>query len=194
MKTSLLLVSILLAAVPAATAVVNPEENVVGPYFDQSADLDCVEGIQTNAQLPIHIILTHPSFDQLYGFELGLDYDGTLILLSQDIPHSGVINVGSGDNIIAGFGSPTRTGEATLLVTLTMLHVGGADQPSRFTVLGSSPSSLDPAYPTVLLAGGELLSTALHSQYRPYTYLINGRCGFEDDLLSWDGVKTLYRR
>lgn len=194
MKISLMLALILLAAAPAATAIVNPEDNVVGPYFDQSADLDCLEGVEPNAQLPIYIILTHPTFDQLYGFELGLDYDSNLILLGQDIPHSGVINVGNGDSIIAGFGSPTRTSEATLLVTLTMLHVGTADSPSYFNVQGSSPSSLDPAYPTVLLAGGELLSTGLHSTYRPYTYLINGRCGFEDEELTWDTVKTLYRR
>ena len=58
----------------------------------------------------------------------------------------------------------------------------------------SNPSSLDPQFPSLLLADGEIISTGLHSDYRPYVNLINGRCGFDDEERSWDGVKSLYRQ
>jgi len=176
-----------------ALAIVNPNENVMGPYFDAAADLDCLEGVESNTELPIYIILTRPTFSELHGFEFGMDYGSNLILIGQAFANSEALNVGSGDDFIVGFGSPTYTDEATLLITLSMLHLGTATSPSYFALRGSQPSSLDPAYPTVLLSDGELLSTALHSEYRPYNNLINGQCGFEDEGRSWDGVKTLYR-
>jgi hypothetical protein len=72
--------------------------------------------------------------------------------------------------------------------------MGTASDPSFLVIHGSEPSSLDPAYPTLLLAGEEIMSTALHSESRPIANLVNGRCGFEDEGRTWDGVKTLYRR
>jgi hypothetical protein len=194
MKALLILVVFVLAAAPAARAVINPGENIIGPYFDLEADQDCIEGIEANAQIPVHIILTRPTFSELYGFELGLDYDSSLILLDRVFPSQQVLDMGTGDNLIVGFGQPWPTSEATLLVTLSILHMGSADAPASLTLRGSQPSSLDPDYPTVLYDGDQLLSTGLHSDYRPFPYLINGRCGFEDEGRTWDGVKTLYRR
>lgn len=190
----LIMLALILIAAPTAFGVLNPEDDVIGPYFDLEADVDCMEGIELNAQFPIYIILTRPTFGELYGFELGLEYGNNLIRLTETFANDQALNVGSGDNFIVGFGSPTSTDEATLLVTISMLHMGTVNSPSYFIVRGSEPSSLDPAFPTVLLADAELRSTALHSEFRPLTNLINGRCGFEDEERTWDNVKTLYRR
>ena len=194
MKTSFALVLLILANAPVAQSVIDPGDNVIGAYFDLDADTDCIEGVDLNTPLPIYIILTRPTFSELYGFEFGIDYGSNLILMDRFFANSQSLNIGSGDNFIVGFGSPTATEDATLLVTLSMLHMGTTNSPSQFILSGSQPSSLDPDYPTVLLADDELLSTGLHSEYRPYTYLINGRCGFEDQEIAWDQVKSLYRR
>jgi hypothetical protein len=193
MKIITLVAAILLCAC-SAQAIINPEDNVIGPYFDESADLDCIEGVDMNTQLPIYIILTRPTFSEIYGFELGLDYGNNLVMIGQNFSNSEALNVGSGNEFIVGFGSPTYTSDATILLTLSMLHLGTQDTPTFFALRGSQPSSLDPAFPSVLLSEGEIISTALHSEFRPYTYLINGQCGFEDEGRSWDGVKSLYRR
>ena len=76
----------------------------MGPYFDLDADVDCIEGIDLNTQLPIYIILTRPTFSELYGFELGLDYGSNLILIGQEFANSQALNVGSGDDFIVGYG------------------------------------------------------------------------------------------
>lgn len=178
----------------SASAIINPGDNVIGPYFNDTADLDCLEGVGMNSQFPIYIILTNPTFGEIYGFELGLDYGSDLILVDNSFTNSEALNVGSGNEFIVGFGSPTYTQEATLLMTISMLFLGTVDSPSLFSIRGSSPSSLDPAYPSVLLADDELQSTSLHSEYRPYNFLINGQCSFDDEETSWDGVKSLYRR
>jgi len=194
MKFSLALVLVLLATVPAAQAVMDQEEDVIGAYFDPDAEEDCREDVAFNTQLPVYIVLTRPTFSDLYGFELGLDYGSELIMLGCEFANEQAMNVGSGDDFIVGFGSPTATREATLLMTLSLLFMGTAGTPVSFTVRGSQPSSLDPHYPTVLLEDSELLSTGLHSDNSPFPYFINGRCSFEDESRSWDGVKTLYRR
>ncbi len=193
MKMLLLFAASLFWALPAL-AVVNPQENVIGPYFDESADLDCLEGVGMNTQLPVYIILTRPTFGELFGFEVGLDYGSSLVLVGQEFHNDQALNVGSGNDFVVGFGMPTYTREATVLMTLTMLYLGSVDSPTYFALRGTQPSSVDPDYPAVLMADGELMATALHSQYRPYPYLINGQCDFADEDRSWDGVKSLYRR
>lgn len=190
----LLFLALLLLAAPAAFAVINPEDNVIGPYFDTEADVDCVEGIELNTQLIIYIILTRPTYNEIYGFELGLEFGSDLIKLDHNFASSQAVNVGSGDSFIVGFGSPIAAEEATLLMTLTMLNMGTINSPTSFIISGSDPSSLDPDYPTILLADSEMVSTGLHSEFRPLTYQINGRCSFEDEERTWDDVKSLYRR
>ena len=187
-----LIAAAVLFAVPAP-AVINPDDNVIGPYFDPGADLDCVEGLGSNAQFPVYIILTNPTFSELHGFELGLEYDGNLILLGEQFASNEALNAGGTENYIVGFGHPLRTEPATLLMTLNMLHVGTSDSPSHILLHGASPSSVDDDYPAVVTEGEVVLATGLHSEYRNFANLINGRCSFEQEDSSWDGVKSLYR-
>lgn len=188
-----LVLSAAFACAPAR-AIINPDDNVIGPYFDAGADLDCVEGMEMNAQFPVYIILTNPTFSELYGFEFGLDIEGNLILLSEQFENSAALNVGSSGNYIVGFGQPTYTQTATLLMTVNMLHLGTTETPSHIILHGASPGSVDEDRPAVLLAGGEVLAVGMHSEYRNWSNLINGRCSFEEEDRSWDGVKSLYRR
>jgi hypothetical protein len=174
-----------------ATAVIDEDENVIGLYFDTDADSDCLEAVNPHSQIPCYIILTNPSFSELYGFELGFDYGGELLHLGTTLAMSEAINVGSDDNLIVGFGSPTSTETATLLATLNMMYIDMSNTPTNLALRGSSPSSLDPAFPTVLLADGELVSTALHSSDFPYQ--MNGFCEFVDQSASFDGVKSMFR-
>ena len=189
-KFLLLLLSALLLCGPAI-AVIDANENVIGVYFDQDADSDCLESVSMNSQIPCYIVLTNPTFSDLYGFELGFDYGDGLIHLGTTLAISESINVGSGENLIVGFGTPTTTQTATLLATLDMLYIDATNSPTTMSLHGSSPSTLDSAYPAVLLSGSEVLSMAVHNP--EFRYQMNGACSYVATNAAWDEVKSLYR-
>jgi len=174
-----------------ASAVIDENENVIGLYFDTDADNDCLDTVGALSQVPCYIILTNPTFSDLYGFEIGFDYGGELLHIGTTLASSEAIDVGSDGNMIVGFGSPTSTQTATLLATLDMMYIDMSNTPTTLALRGSDPSSLDPAFPTVLLADGELISMALHDT--PFPYQMNGVCSFEDTDAAWDEVKSIYR-
>ena len=188
-----ILIAALLALLVAGNslAVIDEDDNVIGLYFDSGADIDCLEAVAGMSQVPCYIVLTNPTFSELHGFELGFDYGSELLYLGTTLAVSDALNVGEGNNIIAGFGSPLSTDEATHLATLNMMYTDTGGNPTTLTLHGSDPTSLDSAYPTVLLADGVLMSTELHDSQM--NYQMNGICGFEDQVLEWDGVKSLYR-
>ncbi len=175
----------------AASAVIDDEDNVIGLYFDPDADADCLEAVSPNSQVPCYIVLTRPTFSDLFGFELGFEYGSELIHLGTTFANSEALNVGGGDNLVVGFGSPTFTNDATLLATLDMLYIDMSNTPATLTLKGADPSSLDPEFPSVLLADGVIISTGLHEP--TYPFQMNGICSFEDHQAAWGGVKSLYR-
>lgn len=189
-KYLLLLLLTILLTTPAA-AVIDEDENVIGLYFDTDADSDCLESVVTHSQIPCYIILTNPTFSDLYGFELGFDYGDQLLHLGTILASSEAIDIGSDDNMIVGYGSPTSTETATLLATLNMMYIDSANSPAKLSLRGSNPSSLDPAFPTVLLADSEMVSMALHSS--PFPNQMNGICTYVDEAAAWAGVKSIYR-
>jgi len=174
-----------------AGAVIDENENVIGLYFDTDADSDCLDAVGAHSQIPCYIILTNPTFTDLHGFELGFDYGDELLHLGTTLAESESINVGDDNNLIVGFGEPTSTESATLLATLNMMYIDMSNAPTNMSLRGSSPSSLDPAYPTVLLADGELISTALHSTEFPYQ--MNGFCEYVNEPAAWAEVKSMFR-
>ncbi len=191
MKTTLLCVLLAIAVAANSLAVIDEDDNVIGVYFDAEATTDCLEAVVPMSQVPCYIILTNPTFSDLYGFEVGFDYGSELLHLGTTIANSEALNMGEDDNLIVGFGSPTYTDEATLLATLNMMYLDPANSPTNLVLRGSYPSSLDGAFPSVLLADGEIISTALHSS--AYNYQMNGSCSFDDQSAGWDEVKSLYR-
>ena len=189
-KVLLFLISALLLA-GVALAVIDEDGNVIGMYFDTDGDSDCLEAVSANSQVPCYIVLTKPTFSDLYGFELGFQYGSELIHLGTTFANSQALNLGSDGNLVVGFGSPTYTSDATLLATLNMMYSDMSNSPTTLTLSGSDPRSLDPAYPSVLLAGGEIISTGLHES--ALGFQMNGSCSFENSLAAWGEVKSLYR-
>lgn len=191
MKIASITLLILALLTSAALAVIDEDDNVIGLYFDTDGNTDCLESVSPNSQVPCYIILTHPTFSELNGFELGFDYGSELIHLGTTLAVSDALNVGSDGNLVVGFGSPLYTDEATMLATLNMMYLDPAGTPTTLTLHGSNPSSLDAAYPSVLLDDGVIISTGLHDSHM--NFQMNGICGFEDQAKEWGGVKSLFR-
>lgn len=189
----LLMASLLVAS--TAFAVVDPDPNMLGIYFDEAADMPCIEGVAPYAQIPTYIILTSPDFDYLYGIEFGYDKSANLTVLSTTWTDPAVTDVGQAGNHIVGFGNPWPTSEATVIATLNVMYLETAGAPAFFSLKGSNPSSIDPMLPTALLYGGMLVTLGTSTLPGEITALINGTC--EDvvatESSTLDAVKSLYR-
>lgn len=194
MKKLLVLV-LAMAFAGSAFAIVDEDPNMVGMYFDMTADNYCADAA-AYATIPAYLILTNPDFDALYGFEVGYETEGGAInVLSTTFANPQALDVGQPGNHIVGFGAPTTCEPATLLATLSVLYMETAGAPVYFTLTGTEPSSNDMGLPTLLLAGGELITAGYSTIDGMYVATINGVC--EDivatDEITFDGVKSLYR-
>ena len=193
-KLVLMLMASLLVA-SSAFAVVDPDPNMLGIYFDETADTNCMNDVGPYAQVPTYVILTNPSFDYLYGFEMGYMVDGNATILSSVFANPQALNVGEGANFIVGFGAPTPCTEATLLVTMNVMNMNVEPTPIKFNLSASNPSSNDLGLPTLLLADGALMPVGYSTVDGSNVAVINGVC--EDvvatDASTFDAIKSMYR-
>lgn len=189
-KLVVLLMALLVAS--SAFAIVDPDADMMGLYFDMDADVVCVSDVGPYTPVEMYLVLTNPSFDAVYGYEAGFDVIGNGIVTAVVFDNPQALNVGSQTNQIVGFGAPSMTSPVTLLATITVIY-SGAGEGTLFTLHGTEPSSLDPAFPVVLLDGGELMSYGL-SAADGFVAQINGDCAIvATDNVSFDGIKSLYR-
>ena len=193
MKKLLVLVLAMTIA-SSAFAVVDPDPNMIGIYFDTDADVYCMEGVAPYATIPAYIFLTNPTFDGLYGFEVGYNLEGNGMVLSGLFANPEALDVGAAGNHIVGFGSPTATTPATLLITLSVLYMDTSMAPMYFNLTGADPASIDPLLPTVLLDAGQLMTTGYSTFDGTHSAVINGVCDIvATEAMSFDSVKSLYR-
>lgn len=190
-KLVVLMMAMLVAS--SAFAIVDPDNDMMGVYFDMNADMVCVEGAAPYSNHVAYLVLTNPTFDALYGYEAGLDIMGPAILLTNVFANPQALNVGDNTNQIVGFGAPTMTEPVTLLATMELLYTAVDGTPVEIHLHGTEPSSMDPMYPVVLLADGELRSYGI-SAADGLVAQINGTCGVvATEEMSFDNVKSLYR-
>ncbi len=191
MKTTIaLLLTMLMAA--SALAIIDPDPNTMGLYFDEEANIVCATGVTPFSQVDLYLTLTSPTFDNLYGFEAGLTLEGEGLVLAVYFSNPQALNVGDLTNLIVGFGAPTATTEATVVARWTILYTSATLEGLDFYLHGTTPSSLDPMYPTLLLADGELMSVATTVIEGPNAS-INGCPVIAVEEMSFDSVKSLYR-
>ncbi len=191
-KMIILLLSLFVAS--SALAVVDEDPNMLGIYFDLSADTPCIEGVAPYDQMPGYVILTNPTPESIGGYEFGYLVEGNAIILGV-VMEGTALDVGGAGNHIVGLGEPLMTSETTLLATMTVLYTDTTMAPVLFTLSGTQPSSIDPMLPTILYGDGVLMTLGTSSLPGTPCALINGIC---DDVVTtenttFDSFKSLYR-
>jgi len=179
-----------------SSATIDPDPDSMGFYFDTGAEMPCVDGVENMDTLTIYLILTNPTAQEIFGWEAGYDTVGDIALLSTEIncPSACCMSVGGPQNLIIGFGVPLPTSEALILAEITILYMNEELAPVDFILHGTEPSSLDPAYPTILLAEGVLQSTGISSAGGSMAQ-INGGCSVVSvEPLKFEYIKALYRQ
>ncbi len=190
-KLVFLLMAILIAG--SAFAVVDPDPDMLGLYFDETADQP-VASLDAPGMVTAYLIMTNPSFDATRGFEVGLTPEN-LTATAVTFPVN-ALNVGSNDNMIVGFGNPMPTTEATVVATITYFYMNPA-APGLVYMHASEPASLDTGTPAALMADYSILplGTSVPIGDPDYPALaINYPAGIVAvHATTLDNVKSLYR-
>lgn len=196
MKKMLTIMTALLVLLTASLAFAL-DSDLIGLYFDPLGDMDCLDAHDLVPYTPfeMYLVLKNPSFDELHGFESGLTIEGPVMYLGGLFTNPQALNVGHWDNIIAGFGAPSIMEPINILFTFSFIYTSTSFEPVCFKLHGVQPSSLDPVFPTLLLADGELMSVMMN--YGPdaecTAWIQDGPCGVPTTARTWDSLKTLYR-
>ena len=181
-----------LAMCSSAMGSENGGPNCISMYFDENAEVYCLDGVGFQDVVHMYVILTNPTHDIIYGFEFGFDMMGDALLLSASYHHP-IILPGSNNNFIAGFPDPIPTSQATILVWVDLLYLDSDQGLVEFFPHGSIPSSIDPAYPTIMLENGELILGNILTNGSAMAQ-INGGCNVVSaESKSFDRLKSLFR-
>ncbi len=122
---------LLLLCVGQAGAVIDPDPNKIGIYFDLNADQACYDAL-ANTPFQMHIMLTNSTYDEISGFECTYTlttptgYEHLVFNLGMNF--YGGLNIGSAGalygNLVVGYPSPRQATPAFPLATATMMLLG----------------------------------------------------------------------
>lgn len=189
------LITLIIAMLIASPSSANIEtgENMMGFYFDEEANVTTIWNAPSTSWHTMYMILVNPTFDILNGFEVGYTIVGDGMILLTTFHHPVMEDVGSPGNHIISIGSPMPMLQVNVLMTLTVFYMDAdADDPLAFFIHGTTPSSLDPDYPTALIEGFELISLGI-STWDGYSSVIYGDGIVSTNNQTLDSLKTLYR-
>ena len=192
MKKLVVLLMVMVMAT-SALAIVDPDTNSMGFYFDTEANMPCDDTVTPYATVLVALTLVNPDFDELFGFEAGYHLEGPAQVLSVEFMNPQALNVGTNQNMIVGFGSPTVTSPVTTVALVSVLYLSSTNEAVDFMLHGTTPSSIDPAYPVFLLADGVLIVGGMSTVDGPNAQINGGCLVVATEAMSFDSVKSLYR-
>jgi hypothetical protein len=190
-------------AVPAF-AIIDPDPDMVGIYFDANADDNCL----TVGTVPFfaYLILTNPTAPAINAYEFGFlncvctGTEQTFFMTASSIANGVVagLDVGVHDKIsgdyIVGLAEPILTSPATILHSWQYLCT--SIQPIHMFLGPSSVPSMPGGLPVVQNADGSVLMTVGLSTGGPDIPVasINAEdCAVAVEHCAWGDVKALYR-
>lgn len=172
-----------------AFSIVDPAPDLVGLYFDSSADVYCIEGIAPYTIHELYLVYTNPVPEAIWRFKAGIEVEGLFLLLNSTSPCNPIHT----DNYIGfdcGWDFPEPTTQAMVLATVQLLYMETGMDPLNF-YLGSLEDPMD-GYPAIQDMDGIWLEADLLFEYGPAA-TINGECVVSTESSSFDFLKAMYR-
>ena len=178
---------------------VDPETDVIGVYFDKTADNNC-KTAAANVPFFAYVTITNPSAAEVWGLEVGYEVvssAGTTLLfrLANNLP-AGAVDLGNSTDVfvgdyVVGLASPLPAAPAVQFVTWQFLLL--APQTVEIflgpSVVQSIPDGL-PAYEI----GGSIQSLGLSTGGPGIPVAtVNGDCPVAVEDASFGSVKSLFR-
>lgn len=203
MKTLLVLVLSCLMAF-SASAVIDPDPDMLGIYFDLEADNNCIT-VAANTPFFAYLILTNSTAPAINAYEFGFmncicaGNETLFFMLASNIAHNVVAGVDVGSHTalegqyIVGLAEPIPTTVATLLHSWEFML--GAVLPVQMFIGPTTVPSLPGGLPVVQNAEGSILMTVGTSTGGPEIPVatMNTDCVVAAENVTWSDVKVLYR-
>lgn len=203
MKKSLTILILMLFLTSSAQAVIDPDPDKIGFFFDSSADITD-QFVYPGVPVFVYAIVTNPSAEGITGFEFGYRIsvppgrESQLLRLIDVLP-TGAIDLGDNPDPLQGdyvvqLAAPLPPGITLLLVTwqLLLLDFFPADlylAPPNGSTLGYPVYYVEEQAHGLTIAGacGILDGGGMPSAY------INSWCPLPVEAATFGGVKSLYR-
>jgi hypothetical protein len=181
----LVVLLMLSAFASSAFAVVDPDTNSLGIYFDTNADT--YERALGFTQA--YLIVTNPAFDAIKGLECKVDWDEAAANYYGMILPAGALNVGDQHNVIIGLGAAMPTTAATVMGTYTLMALA----PTYFIVGALDQPSIPGVLPVVVDGDDNMFQIGLSAGVGNVCAMIGDTGVVDSESETWGGVKSLYR-
>ncbi len=188
----------------SAFAVIDPDPDMVGIYFDETADDNCLM-IGASTPFMAYFIATNPVPAEINAYEFGFTnavpagMEGMLFMLASNTPPE-AIDVGShtplGGDYIVGMANPMPATEATVLHSWQYMLL--AVIPVDMYIFQSSKPSIPGVYPVLQDANGSILYQVGQSTGGPDVPVAtinrpDGECVVGVEAATFGSVKSLFR-
>lgn len=192
----LLLVSLMATS---AFAVIDPDPDMLGVYFDMNADNNCLD-IGPSIPFFAYVTITNPSAAEVHGLEFGYTVvppaglEGMIFRLGNALP-AGSVDLGNNTNLLSGdyvvgLASPLVGAPAVQFVTWQFMLL----TPMTVEIfLGPSVVPGIPGFPGYEIGGSiQSLGTSTGGYDIPVA-TVNGECVVSVEETSFGSLKSLFR-
>lgn len=193
MKIVILILVTLMLSWGYSEAQLNQEPNLLGLYFDEQAEENCIEGVTPYQIVQMHAILTNPGMDEIAGFEFGMDMVGSAIILQTTVPGNHFWDPIEYVLYVVGFGSPQPLGPINILVSFSLLYTDTSGAHVAFYLREADVPSGPWDQPGVWLPGGEFVPLVINYSIGEMSASINEVCALPAQPRTLESVKALFR-
>ena len=193
MKIVFLILVALMLSWGMSEAQLNPEPNLLGLYFDEQAEVNCIEGVPPYQIVSMYAILTNPTMDEIVGFEFGLDVVGSTIFMETVVPGNIFWDPVEYVRYVVNFGYPYPLGPINMLVSFTVLYFEPNMAPVAFFMREADVPSGPWDQPGVILPGGEFVPVVVNLSLGDMTASLNEVCALPTQPRTFEGLKALFR-
>ncbi len=179
-----------------ATAILSPEPDQLGLYFDVTADEVCLQGAAPYSTHNVCLIYTYPTPESILAVQAAYDMIGNAQVLQTIIPGNPIIPPTDPWSLGGTYLSPVITTDATVLAIISVLymHVGGEQLDFYLGTL----DNIHGGTPEIQWADGTWHPTEMIFPNGSVMAAINTQdCGFlfpvATEEFSFDALKSLYR-
>ena len=193
MKKVILVISVVCLMASSAWGIIDPTPDLLGLYFDDVANLYCIEEVAPFTTWQMYAVYSNPSVPEIVGFEFGIDWPADVIIMETIAPGNLFWDPIENEPYVVGLGSPQPMGTVNVLVRFSILYIEPDSSPVGFYLHGAESSVVPGDLPVVWLPDSNHVQIQVLNGLGNATTTINAGCTVATNPTTWDTLKAIYR-